>query len=248
MSGNIYESPRLVAEYLLMHYGGAEDVLGEMPGPAGAVGFATRLVRELLAPCPADARALDLGCAVGASSFELARSCREVIGIDFSHAFIRAAETLAENGAHPYEKTVEGTLTEAAIARIPEDIDRSQTNFRQGDAQNLPGDLGQFDVVLGANLLCRLPTPMRLIDRLPSLVKTGGQLLLTTPFTWLEEFTPQARWIGGTPATGRSFEALQALLTPHVELEHKADIPFLIREHARKFQYSVSCGSRWRRR
>jgi putative 4-mercaptohistidine N1-methyltranferase len=248
LSGNIYESPRLVAEYLLMHYGGAEDVLGGMPGPASAVDFATRLVRELLTPCPASSRALDLGCAVGASSFELARSCREVIGIDFSHAFIHAAETLAENGAHPYEKTVEGTLTETSIARVPGDIDRSRTNFRQGDAQDLPGDLGQFDVVLGANLLCRLPTPMRLIERLPSLVKTGGQLLLTTPFTWLEEFTPQAHWIGGTPATGRSFEALQALLEPHFELEHKVDIPFLIREHARKFQYSVSCGSRWRRR
>ena len=33
--------------------------------------------------------------------------------------------------------------------------------------------------------------------RLPELVRTGGQLLLTTPFTWLEEFTPIEKWIGG---------------------------------------------------
>jgi putative 4-mercaptohistidine N1-methyltranferase len=222
-------------------------VLGEMPGPAEAVDFARRLVRELLAPGTAN-RALDLGCAVGASSFELARSCNEVIGIDFSHAFIRAAQTLAETGSHAFEKAAEGTFTVPAIARVSEGIDRSRTRFQQGDAQNLPAELGAFDIVLAANLLCRLPDPMRLIRPLPDLVRTGGQLLLTTPFTWLEEFTPIENWIGGTPATGRSFDALRALLEPHFELEHTANLPFLIREHSRKFQYSVACGSRWRRR
>ncbi len=248
MSGNLYESPKLLAEYLLLHYGGAADVLGEMPGPAEATGFATRLVRELLAPCDPHSRALDLGCAVGASSYELARSCREVIGIDFSHAFIRAAETLKETGNHPFEKLIEGTITKPAVAHVPENVARDRVRFHQGDAGDLPADLGSFDILLAANLLCRLPNPTRLIQRLPGLVRSGGQLLLTTPFTWLEEFTPQTNWLGGTPATGRSFDALRALLDPHFALEHTADLPFLIREHARKFQYSIACGSRWRRR
>ena len=245
---NPYESPKLVAEYLLMHYGSASDVLGPMPGPAEAAGFATRLVRELLAPAPGSARALDLGCAVGASSFELTRSCREVVGIDFSHAFIHAAQTLAETGRHPFEKLVEGALTEKALAQVPAEAHRARARFQQGDAQDLPPDLESFDIVLAANLLCRLPDPRRLIARLPALVRPDGQLLLTTPFTWLEEFTPAAHWIGGTPEKGRGFDVLQALLDPHFVLEHTADIPFLIREHARKFQYGVACGSRWRRR
>ncbi|MGH8046742.1 MAG: methyltransferase type 12, partial [Chthoniobacterales bacterium] len=63
-----------------------------------------------------------------------------------------------------------------------------------------------------------------------------------------EEFTPKSNWIGATPETGRSFDALRQLLEPHFELEHTADLPFLIREHSRKFQYSVAIGSRWRRR
>jgi len=33
-------------------------------------------------------RALDLGCAVGRSSFELAREYQEVVGIDISQTFI----------------------------------------------------------------------------------------------------------------------------------------------------------------
>ena len=248
MSGSLYESPKLLAEYLLLHYGSAEDVLGGMPGPSAATGFPTRLVRELLAPVPPDARALDLGCAVGASSFELARCCAEVIGIDFSHAFIAAANRLREDGTHDYQKIIEGDLTEPCTARVPAEIDRTRVLFEQGDAQALDENLKSLDLVLAANLLCRLPEPMRLIDRLPVLVKSGGQLLLTTPFTWLEEFTPRANWIGGTPATGRSFDALRASLEPHFELEHTVDLPFFIREHSRKFQYGVACGSRWRRR
>jgi putative 4-mercaptohistidine N1-methyltranferase len=254
LSANPYESPKLVAEYLLFHYGSAEDVLGSLPGPTEAIGFATRLVRELLAPCPRESRALDLGCAVGASSFELARSCHEVNAVDFSHAFIRAAVTLRDTGSHSFEKTIEGRITEPAIACVPPEIDRTRVYFEQGDAMDFPNPKSKiqnpksFDVVLAANLLCRLPDPMRLIERLPALVKPGGQLLLTTPFTWLEDFTPKINWIGGTPAAGRSFDALRTLLDPYFVLEHTANIPFLIREHSRKFQYSVACGSRWRRR
>jgi putative 4-mercaptohistidine N1-methyltranferase len=246
---NPYESPKLLAEYLLLHYGGAADVLGEMPGPVEAVGFPARLVRELLDvdSLPANTRALDLGCAVGGSSFELARACGEVIGIDYSHAFIRAANVLHETGRHAFEKAIEGEFTEAAAVKVPPGIDRGRVTFEQGDAMDLRAELANFDVVLAANLLCRLPDPMRLLSRLPALVRSGGQLLLTTPFTWLEEFTPRENWLGGTPETGRSFDALRRALEPAFKLEHRVDLPFLIREHARKFQYGVALGTRWRR-
>jgi putative 4-mercaptohistidine N1-methyltranferase len=246
---NPYESPKLLAEYLLLHYGSAADVLGEMPGPAEAVGFPARLVRELLdAPSlPAGARALDLGCAVGGSSFELARTCGEVLGIDYSHAFIRAANVLRETGCHDFEKAIEGEFTEPAVAKVPSEIDRERVTFEQGDAMDLEANPKSFDVVLAANLLCRLPEPMRLIERLPSLVQSGGQLLLTTPFTWLEEFTPRANWLGGTPESGRCFDALRRVLELDFTLEHRFELPFLIREHARKFQYGIALGTRWRR-
>jgi SAM-dependent methyltransferase len=38
--------------------------------------------------------ALDVGCAVGGATFELARSFEAVVGLDFSHAFIHAAKRL----------------------------------------------------------------------------------------------------------------------------------------------------------
>ncbi len=245
---NPYESPKLVAEYLLFHYGDANAVLGDLPGPREAAGFAARLVRELLGEAASGARALDVGCAVGGSSFELARSCASVHGIDFSGAFIEAARTLGRDGRLGFKKVVEGTITASDVAVVPEEIDRSRVSFDVGDACELRADLGSFDVVVAANLICRLPEPRAFLDRLPDLVCPGGQLLLTTPFTWMDNYTPQDRWFGATPETGGSFDALQSILAPAFELQHTADIPFLIREHSRKFQYTVAFGSRWTRR
>jgi putative 4-mercaptohistidine N1-methyltranferase len=246
---NIYESDRLVREYLLFHYGEPDEVLPWKHGPREALGFAARCVRELLnsSSVGRDARALDVGCAVGRSSFEFAGHCREVIGIDYSAAFIDAAERVRREGEVAYEYTVEGTRTATAVARAQDGIDVARVKFETGDAMALRAGLGTFDVVLAANLLCRLPDPRVFLARLPDLVKPEGQLLLTTPFTWLDEFTPRDKWIGGTGELECADE-LTRLLEPHFELKLSKEIPFLIREHARKFQWSMAWGTRWVRR
>ena len=67
--------------------------------------------------------------------------------------------------------------------------DRDRVTFEQGDACNLRSDIGQFGCVLGANLICRLPTPLDFLDRLPNIVVPGGIVVLTSPYSWLEEYT-----------------------------------------------------------
>ena len=249
MADNIYESDRQVREYLLFHYGEPDQILPWKHGPRAALGFAARCVRELInsSSVGRDARALDIGCAVGRSSFELAGHCREVIGIDFSNAFIAAGEKIRASGSLAYEYAVEGDRTAPATAKIPPGVDPARLRFETGDAMDLREDLGTFDVVLAANLLCRLPDPRVFLERVPQLVKSGGQLLLTTPFSWLEQFTAQAQWIGGRSGQ-ESDDELTRLLEPHFELKLCKDLPFLIREHARKYQWSVAWGTRWVRR
>ena len=90
MADNPYETERLLAEYLLFHYGHDHEILPYAGGPTEALGFARRIVAEcvVLSALPPGARGLDLGCAVGRSSFELARYCNEVVGIDYSARFI----------------------------------------------------------------------------------------------------------------------------------------------------------------
>ena len=108
---------------------------------------------------------------------------------------------------------------------------------------DLPDTLGKFDLVHAANLICRLSEPLRFLSRLPSLLNSGGHLLLTTPCTWLADFTPPDRW----PA-GSTLDWLKETLAPGFTLVQQKDLPFLIREHARKFQWSVALGTVWQRR
>ncbi len=240
---DIYETEKLLAEYLLFHFGTADEILPpEREWPAGmreALDFPLRTVSYF-----GDgqvARGLDLGCAVGRSTFEMARCCDEVLGIDFSHAFIRAAESLRSGETVTYKRLDEATLSTSLTAHAPQ-LKGGEVRFLQGDAMNLPDDLGVFDRVHAANLLCRLPEPELLLNRLPALVKTGGELVIATPCTWLEEFTPRVNW-----PQASTLDRLKTSLAPHFELIQTSDEPFLIRETARKFQWTSSLISVWRR-
>jgi len=55
-------------------------------------------------------RALDLGCAVGRTSFELARAGIPVTGVDFSARFIQVGTWLRTKGHYSYTLTDEGEL------------------------------------------------------------------------------------------------------------------------------------------
>jgi putative 4-mercaptohistidine N1-methyltranferase len=185
------------------------------------------------------------------TTFELARYCVRVIGVDYSRVFVETARRLQREGELLFHYTEEGSLTLSAVARVPAEIDRTRVAFEAGDAQQPRADLGSFDVVLMANLLDRLREPRRCLEGLPQLVRGGGQLIITSPCTWLEEFTPREDWLGGFAREGRrikTLDTLQELLGPAFELAERKDLPLLIREHARKFQWSVAEASRWLRR
>jgi putative 4-mercaptohistidine N1-methyltranferase len=241
---NPYETQRLVDEYLLFHYGQDHEILPWENGPVSALNFPVRTVTELLPPSYAHAaRALDIGCATGRSAFELSRTCAEVQAIDFSIAFIKAAQTIQSAGTLSYQISLEAHLTQPLTAQLPPGVHPERITFQEGDAMDLPASLGSFDIVHAANLICRLTEPLRFLQRLPDLIKPGGHLLLTTPCTWLAEYTPTGRW----PAAG-TFDWLQEILLPNFTLVQQKDLPFLIREHARKFQWSVALGTVWQRR
>ena len=249
MSGKAatYEEPAVLHQYLLFHYGSAADQFAYPFGAMDGLDFPRRCVElgvNVGALC-GPSRALDLGCAVGGATFQLARHCEEVIGIDASHAFIGAAKRLLRDGRHPLVRADEGSATTELEVALDPGIDTARVAFEVGDAQALRSDLGRFDVVLACNLICRLPAPMKLLRRLPDLVRPGGQLFITTPFTWLEEYTPPGHWLGKGHTD--SFAGLRAALAPDFRLTKQFDLPFLIREHARKFQYGVAQATGWMR-
>ena len=245
---NPYETAACLHQYLVFHYASGSEQFPYPFGGADALEFPRRCVSEGidLNVLPADGRGLDVGCSVGRASFELARHCSQVIGIDDSESFIKVAQHLKEEGTYPAMRLDEGRTTTRLSASVPDGIDRCRVSFEQGNAQHIRPDIGQFDVVMACNLICRLPEPLKLIGRLPKLLKPGGQLFITTPFSWLEEYTQEEHWLnhGGQD----SFSSLQVALEPDFELDDEWNMPFLIREHARKFQYSVAQASRWIRK
>ena len=70
----------------------------------------------------------------------------------------------------------------------------------------------------------------------------GGQLVLTTPCTWLGEFTPPENW-----PDKPTVEWLEDHLGDAFRRTKTRDMPFLIRETARKFQWTVAQASVWER-
>lgn len=233
-----------MAEYLAFHYLEPTDLLPKgVPAPKGLINFPKACARLLLSQSKnRPSRALDLGCAVGRSSFELALKIPEVIGIDYSRSFIRAAKQLQKTGKIRFRLLEEGKTTKPSSARVSRQIDRDRLRFIPGDALRIPKNLGTFDLVLAANLIDRLPEPARFLKKvLPQLVRPGGTLLLTSPYTWSSDFTPQTRWFHD------SFAVIQKSLRPHFRLIHRQNLPFLLREHRRKFQYTFADATLWRR-
>ena len=79
---------------------------------------------------------------------------------------------------------------------------------------------------------------------MPALVFSGGWLIITSPYTWLEEYTPREKWLDGA---GRgTLAALKEVFAGDFELQRVLDLPFLIREHRRKYQWSIAEASIWR--
>jgi hypothetical protein len=96
--------------------------------------------------------------------------------------------------------------------------------------------------VLAANLIDRLPDPQRFLKEvLSKLIRPGGTLLLTSPYTWSTDFTPETRWLHD------SFPTIRRSLGSHFRLIHRQNLPFLLREHRRKFQYTFADATLWRR-
>ena len=233
-----------MAEYLAFHYLEPADLLPKgVNTPKGISNFPNACARLLLSQSKnRPSRALDLGCAVGRSTFELARKIPEVIGIDYSRSFIRAAKQLQKKGKIRFPLLEEGKITKPSFAQVSSPIARKRVCFQAGDALRIPKRLGTFDLVLAANLIDRLPNPQRFLKYvLPQLIRSGGTLLMTSPYTWSADFTPEIKWLQD------SFPTIQRSLRPHFRLIHRQNLPFLLREHRRKFQYTFADATLWRR-
>lgn len=245
--GVFYESDKQLSEYAEFHYGDEHHGVPNFPKALAELAIAAMAGKPMR-------KALDLGCATGRASFELARHFDEVNGVDFSARFINMGVQLAEQGEVRYTLVDEGELLSYKTRRLADmglEGVRGKLNFMQGDACNLKPILNGFDLIFAANLIDRLYHPSVFLSTVHERLNMGGVLLIASPYTWLEEHTKRADWLGGFKRDGENFSTLDGLkevLGEHFRLmQTPQDVPFVIRETRRKFQHSVSQISLWER-
>lgn len=243
-----YENDKMLSEYAEFHYGDSYFDVANFP----------QAIVQLAVDAMGDktmGKALDLGCAVGRASFELAKHFDHVTGIDFSARLINVGVQLKEQGVIRYSIADEGDLVlyrEQQLAQLGFSDVADKVEFLQGDACNLKPLFKGYDLVLAANLIDRLYNPTLFLSSIHERINAGGLLLIASPYTWLDEHTNKDDWVGGFKKDGENFttmDGLKALLSEHFELRKGPEsVPFVIRETSRKFQHSLSEVTIWERK
>ncbi len=242
---NIYESDTLISQYCEFHYGCSHF---------GVENFAKRCAKEADRYTLNRKSVLDVGCATGRSSFELARYFDKVTGIDFSARFIQIGVELQKRGKIFYERLEEGAIISHQSHSLKEfDLDTyaDRVEFWQGDACNLKEHFKGYDLIMATNLIDRLYEPRLFLQSLHKRLNDDGILILTSPYTWQEESTAKDFWLGGyVDESGKevyTLDTLISILKEHFTLVETKNIEFVIRETPRKFQHTISQMSIWKK-
>ena len=242
---DIYESDALVSQYCEFQYGDTHF---------GVENFAIATARIASSFATNTTKALDLGCATARASFELAKSFDSVEGIDFSVRFVQVGAKLKEEGYVAFSSIEEGEISSkkrVTIEKLGYSDLKEKVSFWQGDACNLKPNFKAYDLIMATNLIDRLYNPKLFLESVDKRLNDAGILVLTSPYTWQESSTKKEFWLGGYYDTEgkevRTIDTLKKLLEEKFVLVHQEDVPFVIKETARKYQHTLSELSVWKK-
>ncbi len=242
-----YHSDLVAAQYCDAHYG---------PDKFGVPNFSKRMVQLCTTAMKEGSHrnALDLGCAVGRSTFELASHFDQVTGIDYSTRFIDIANRIKKNGWACYQLPEEGVLiSDHEISLSDHDLAETahKVSFFQGDTLNLEPRFCDYDLILAANLIDRLSEPRKFLAHIHKRLLVGGLLVIASPYNWLDQFTPRKQWLGGRFRAGSPLNSLEGIgrkLSKHfIMIDEPQEVECVIRETARTFRHCNSQATLWRR-
>ena len=214
------------------------DTEGPQPGAArrclARLLELTRLL-ELASAADGVQRVLDLGCAAGRTSFDLAARHPGglVLGIDMQLGLLRLARRAA-GGEVSYPRRRIGLVYDRR--RFPVALHEAappgscSPDFWACDARALPFAPGAADLCVALNLLDCVPDPRQLLESLARVTRPGGRILPATPYDWSTRATPVTGWLGGhsqrAPHNGAGEAFLHALLRdavpPHTAIPQHA--------------------------
>ncbi|HKL48680.1 MAG TPA: methyltransferase domain-containing protein [Desulfuromonadales bacterium] len=233
---NRYERQQALDSYLWSHYA---DLLDDPDA-----GNAYHLWAGLL---PSDVGlSLDIGCAVGRFTFEMAARSAMAIGIDSSAPFIREARRLFKEHRHDFLLPLEGAISEQKSFGLPEAWQDLNIEFLVADALALPFRNNTFNSISSLNILDKVPHPLvhlRQADRVAA--DRNATFLISDPFSWSEEVANPQEWLGGHtrgPFAGRGIDNLRSLVEGADEvivpwrIDRCDSVWWKIRNHANHFE------------
>ncbi|MDN5069247.1 5-histidylcysteine sulfoxide synthase [Aliarcobacter butzleri] len=178
LNNNFYESDESISSYCDLYYG--KDNLY------------TNYV-DLIRPYLKDlknSKALDLGCCVGRTSFELAKIYDEVLGIDFSANYINIGVKLKLYDFVNYKiKKQDKTFEERAISLKDFDLEKvkDKVSFMQGDACNLKEIYKDFDLIFYSSLIDKLYYPKKFLEDVSRRINKNGFFVFLSSHDWFNE-------------------------------------------------------------
>merc|ERR1740130_2053193 len=141
-------------------------------------------------------KALEVGAGTGRAAFELSKSFDHVHGGDYSQTFVDVAQALMngeEQKGTMWNDRTAGTVVEKSIAA--KELGIGNVSFSWQDAHDLPDE--QFDLICAFNLVDRIQKPGHFLRSIRHRLNEGGVLVLSSPYTLLEQFTAKDEWLGG---------------------------------------------------
>lgn len=249
LNDNVYETDEQISQYCEFHYG--KENFGVKNFPKNSVEVLKPYLRNIKKD-----KALDLGCSVGRSTFELGTIFDEVLGIDFSANFINVGIKLKKYENLTFKVATEGDLFDEKTVSLKDfnlDETKEKVSFMQGDACNLKDLYTGYDLIFCSNLIDRLYYPQKFLEDVPNRINDGGLLVLLSPYTWLENYTPKENWLGGYLKDNQEVKTLDTLrknleTKGDFELVDTIDVPFVIKETNRKYQHTLSQMSIWKKK
>ncbi len=246
METDIYETDDLVSQYCEFQYG--EENFGVENFAKQCANIASQYTIN-------KTKALDLGCATGRTTFELAKTFDSVEGVDFSVRFVQVGSKLKDDGFVFFKSIEEGELytnKKVTLEELEYEALKEKVSFWQGDACNLKLNFNSYDLIMATNLIDRLYQPRLFLDTVDERLNDDGILILTSPYTWQESSTKKEFWLGGYKDENnneiKTIDSLKDILSDKFELVHLQDLEFVIKETKRKYQHTISQASVWRKK
>ena len=166
---------------------------------------------------------IDWGSGLGRCAYEYASRFRVVYAQEHSRVFCDLMRRLFRGEA------IDGILQVDA---------RRNIHVVESDAVAFAGEAFMHsDLIFMGNLIDRVNDPSTMLRNIVRFIKPHGRLVITSPYTWMTEFTPKQHWIqwigGYVDANGEmidTLDGLKSILAPDFVLTRVDDIDMTIVE------------------